>query len=124
MREVTTKSAVVAMLSVALLAASASASVVTDPTGRRITIDREPRRIVSLVPSVTELMYAIGAEDLLVGVTDFCDYPPAARQKPKVGGMLAPSLETLVALKPDLVIATTAGNREETFAQKIGRAHV
>jgi iron complex transport system substrate-binding protein len=66
---------------------------------------------------VTELMYAIGAEDLLVGVTDFCDYPAAARKKPRVGGMLAPSLETLVALKPDIVIATTAGNREETFTR-------
>jgi iron complex transport system substrate-binding protein len=112
-----TKAAVALLLSIALLAASASAWTVIDPTGRRFTIDHQPRRIVSLVPSVTELMYAIGAEDLLVGVTDFCDYPPAARKKPRVGGMLAPSLETMVAMKPDIVIATTAGNREETFTQ-------
>ncbi|HET7875079.1 MAG TPA: helical backbone metal receptor, partial [Methylomirabilota bacterium] len=46
-----------------------------------------------------------------------CDYPPEARQKPRVGGMVAPSLEAVVALTPDLVIATTAGNRQETFAQ-------
>ncbi len=82
-----------------------------------MTIETPPRRIVSLVPSVTELVFALGAQELLVGVTDFCDHPPEARKKPSVGGMLAPSLETLVALKPALVVATTAGNREETFTQ-------
>ena len=69
------------------------------------------------MPSVTEILYSIGAQDRLVGVTDFCDYPAAARQKPRVGGMLAPSLEGMVSLKPDLVVATTAGNRHETFEQ-------
>jgi iron complex transport system substrate-binding protein len=112
-----TKTAIALLLSLAILPAAAGAWSVTDPTGRRITIDHQPRRIVSLVPSVTELLYAIDAEDVLVGVTDFCDYPPAARKKPRVGGMLAPSLETMVALKPDIVMATTAGNREETFTQ-------
>jgi cobalamin transport system substrate-binding protein len=109
--------AVALVLSVLLLPAAAGAGSLTDPTGRRVMIDAAPHRIISLVPSVTELMFAIGAQDLLVGVTDFCDFPPAARQKPSVGGMLAPSLETMVALKPDLVLATTAGNREETFTQ-------
>jgi len=88
---------------------------VRDPTGRVLDLSAPPRRIVSLVPSVTETLYAIGAQERLVGVTDFCDYPPAARQKQSVGGMLAPSLETVVTLKPDLVVATPAGNREETF---------
>src|SRR3989442_14904721 len=74
-------------------------------------------RIVSMVPSVTEVIFALGAEDRLVGRTDFCEYPPAARGKPSVGGMVNPSLEALVALKPDLVIATDEGNREETFQQ-------
>ena len=105
------------LLPVLLLPAAAGGFSVTDQTGRRVTLDAPPRRIVSLVPSVTELVFAIGAQDALVGVTDFCDYPAAARQKPRVGGMVAPSLETLVALKPDLVVATTAGNREETVTQ-------
>ena len=105
------------LLPVLLLPAGAGAFSVTDQTGRLVTLDALPRRIVSLVPSVTELVFAIGAQDTLAGVTDFCDYPAAARQKPRVGGMVAPSLETLVALKPDLVVATTAGNREETFTQ-------
>src|SRR3972149_6407306 len=84
--------------------------------GREVTLAAPPARIVSLVPSVTEILFALGAEDRLVGVTDFCDYPPAARRKPRVGGMLTPSLEVIAALRPDLVVATTEGNREETFA--------
>jgi len=69
------------------------------------------------VPGVTEILFAIGAQDAVVGVTDFCDYPPDARRKARVGDMLAPNLETLVSLKPDLVVATRSGNREETFDQ-------
>ena len=107
----------VALLLVLLLPGIVRALAVTDQTGRPLTLPAAPRRIVSLVPSVTEVLFAIGAQDLLVGVTDFCDYPAAARAKPSVGGMLAPSLETLVRLRPDLVVATTAGNREETFEQ-------
>jgi len=109
-----------ALALVVLAPGGVAAFAVTDQTGRQVTLEAPPRRIVSLVPSVTELIFAIGAQDLLVGVTDFCDYPPAARRKPSVGGMLAPSLETLVALRPDLVVATTAGNREETVTQ-LGR---
>jgi len=100
-----------------LLPGSAWALSVVDQTGRTLTLSAPPRRIVSLVPSVTEVLYAIGAEDLLVGVTDFCDYPPEAKRKPHVGGMLSPNLETLVTLKPDLVVATRSGNTEETFDQ-------
>jgi len=100
-----------------LLPGSAWALSVVDQTGRTLTLSAPPRRIVSLVPSVTEVLYAIGAEDLLVGVTDFCDYPPEAKRKPHVGGMLSPNLETLVTLKPDLVVATRSGNTEDTFDQ-------
>ena len=99
------------------LALPATAFRVRDMLGRGVTLTGPPARIVSLVPSVTEVLYALGAEDRLVGVTDFCDYPPAARQKASVGGMVSPNLEAIVALGPDLVVATTEGNREETFAQ-------
>ena len=88
-----------------------------DMEGRDIVLAAPPQRIVSLVPSATEMIYALGGENRLVGRTDFCDHPPAVRQKASVGGMINPNLETLVTLKPDLVIATTAGNREDTFAQ-------
>lgn len=103
----------------AVLMASPAAGAVTyrDMRGREVTLAAPPRRIVSLVPSVTELIFALGGEGRLAGRTDFCDYPAAARRVPSVGGMLAPSLETIAALRADLVIATSDGNREETFAQ-------
>jgi iron complex transport system substrate-binding protein len=90
---------------------------VTDGTGRVLTLPAPPRRIVSLVPGVTEMLFAIGAQERLVGRTDFCDYPPAARARPSVGGTISPNLELLVALKPDLVVATRAGNSDETRQQ-------
>jgi len=76
-----------------------------------------PRRIVSLVPSVTEILYGLGAEELVAGVTTLCDFPPAAQQKPKVGGIVNPSLEAIASLRPDLVLATTEGNRDSTIQQ-------
>jgi iron complex transport system substrate-binding protein len=106
-----------------LLPSPAPALTLTDQTGREVSLPAPPRRIISLVPSVTEVLFAIAAQDRLAGVTDFCDYPPEARRKPRVGGMLAPNLETILTLKPDLVIATTAGNREETFVQ-LGRLRI
>jgi iron complex transport system substrate-binding protein len=103
---------------IALLAASpAVALTVRDMLGREVVLPGPPARIVSLVPSVTEIVFSLGAQDRLVGRTDFCDYPQAVRTKPSVGGMVNPNLETLVALKPDLVIGTDEGNREETFRQ-------
>jgi len=108
-----------ALAAVALLALAspAHALVLRDMLGREVTLAGPPTRIVSLVPSVTESAFALGGEARIVGVSDFCDWPPAARAKPRVGGMVNPSLETLVALKPDLVVATDEGNREETFVQ-------
>jgi len=95
----------------------ATALTLTDQTGRAVVLPALPGRIISLVPSVTEIVFTVGAQDRLVGVTDFCDYPDDARRKPSVGSMLSPSLELIVALKPDLVVATTSGNRAETFDQ-------
>jgi iron complex transport system substrate-binding protein len=72
-----------------------------------------PKRIISLAPSMTELLFAFGLEDRIVGVTSFCDYPEAAKKKPKIGGMSNPSLEAVVALKPDIVVMTMDGNPKE-----------
>ena len=105
------------ILSLCFLPGIAQALTVVDQTGHAVTLPAAPRRIVSLVPGVTEILFAIGAQDAVVGVTDFCDYPAEARRKARVGDMLAPNLETLVSLKPDLVVATRSGNREETFDQ-------
>ena len=72
------------------------------------------RRIVSLAPSLTETIYALGLQDRLVGDTDYCDYPPDAEKKAKVGGATNPSLERIVTLHPDLVLVTKSLNRLET----------
>jgi len=84
--------------------AHVSAQAYVDDAGRRIYFAKPPTRIVSLAPSITEMLFAMEAGDQLVGVTDFCDYPPEALKKPKVG-YSNPNMESLVALQPDLVVA-------------------
>jgi iron complex transport system substrate-binding protein len=72
-----------------------------------------PKRIITLAPSVTEIVYALGLGENIVAVTTYCDYPEEAKKKPKIGGMSNPSLEAVVALKPDVVVMTTDGNPKE-----------
>jgi iron complex transport system substrate-binding protein len=69
-----------------------------------------PGRIVSLAPNLTEILYDLGVENRIAAVTDYCDYPPGARTKPKIGGFVNPSLEAIVSLRPDLVVMTEDGN--------------
>lgn len=95
-------------------AAAQQLRLVVDETGRRVGVPARVERIVSLAPSITEILFALGLESRLAGVTDWCDFPPAAKSKPSVGQVISPSLEKIAALKPDLVLATTAGNRRET----------
>ena len=78
-----------------------------DDLGRKLYLAKPPDRIVSLAPSVTEMAFALGAGDRLIAVTDFCDYPPEAAHKPKIGGT-RPSLESLVTLKADLILSARA----------------
>jgi iron complex transport system substrate-binding protein len=87
---------------------------VTDEAGRTVRIPQPVRRIVSLAPSLTETVYALGFQDLLVGDTVYCDYPPDAQKKTKVGGGINPSLEEIATLHPDLVLVTKGFNRLET----------
>jgi iron complex transport system substrate-binding protein len=102
-------------LLLALGSVPAHAVVVTDHLGRRVEVPSRPARIVSLAPSLTETLFALGAGDRIAGVTDYCDYPPEARTKTKVGGMINPNIERLVALRPDLTLLTKEGNRRETL---------
>ncbi len=95
-------------------AKTGTARVVTDETGRRVAIPADVKRVVTLAPNLTETIYALGLEERLAGDTDYCDTPPAAKLKPHVGGAQNPSLEAIVALHPDLVLATTSINRIET----------
>ncbi len=82
-----------------------------------------PKRIISLAPNTTEILFALGLGDHIAGVTTFCDYPEEAKAKPKIGGMSNPSLEAVVLLKPDLVVATTDGNPKE-FVERLRALHI
>ena len=94
-----------------------SARTMKDQTGRSVNVPDNPRRLVSLAPNITEIVYALGLADELVGDTDQCDFPFEAKKKPHVGTMLNPSLEKIVALKADLVLGTPSANRRETADQ-------
>ncbi|GAB4535263.1 MAG: ABC transporter substrate-binding protein [Anaerolineae bacterium] len=82
----------------------------TDDLGREVTLSELPQRIVSLAPSNTEILFAVGAGDQVVGVTQYCNYPPAAQEREQIGGFSAKtiSVEKIVALEPDLVLAAGA----------------
>ncbi len=87
---------------------------VTDEVGRTVRVPVNPQRIISLAPSLTETVYALHADDRLVGDTVYCDYPLDAQKKVKVGGVINPNLEQIAALHPDLVLMTKDANRLET----------
>jgi len=76
----------------------------TDDFGRVVDIGKPPQRIVSHVPGITEILFALGLEERVAGVSDFCDYPAEAESKTRVGGFFDPSVEMIVALNPDLVL--------------------
>jgi iron complex transport system substrate-binding protein len=97
--------------------ARVSFRTVQDETGRSVRIPIPVRRVVSLAPSLTESIYALGMQDFLVADTDYCDYPPEAKKKHKVGGATNPSLEEIAVLKPDVVLVTKSLNRLETVQQ-------
>jgi cobalamin transport system substrate-binding protein len=78
---------------------------VVDDLGRTVEIVKLPERIVSLAPSNTEIVYALGLEDKLVGTTDYDDYPEAAKSKPRVANYTTPNLEKVVSVQPDLILA-------------------
>jgi iron complex transport system substrate-binding protein len=100
-----------------LLPLMTSARMVRDQTGRNVNVPDNPQRLLSLAPNITETVYALGLDDELVGDTDNCDFPPQAKNKPHVGTMVNPSLERIVALKPDLVLGTPEANRRDTADQ-------
>ena len=80
-----------------------------DDSGARTTLPAPPHRIVSLIPATTELLFALGAGDRLVGRTSFCDYPAEAARVPDLGNGIEPNVEAVVAAKPDLVLLYRSG---------------
>ncbi|MGB6872524.1 MAG: ABC transporter substrate-binding protein [Dehalococcoidia bacterium] len=100
----------VALLSIALVLTACTAGEQTpvdyvfDDLGRLVAINGTPQRIISLAPSNTEILFALGLGNKVVGVTDYCDYPPEALDKEKVGAYDTPDIEKIVALTPDLIL--------------------
>ncbi|MBE3582362.1 MAG: cobalamin-binding protein [Thermoanaerobacteraceae bacterium] len=93
---------------------------VADDMGREITLKARPERLVSLSPGNTEILFALGLGEKVVGVDDYSDYPPAAAQVPKVGGFSNPNVEKIVALKPDLVLATNMHEQAVRRLEEVG----
>lgn len=88
---------------------------ISDDLGNEISLETLPKRIISLAPNITETLYAIEADSLIVGVTNYCDYPPDAKNKKKVGGMIDPNYEIITSLKPDLILLTIEGNAKQSY---------
>lgn len=104
-----------------LLAGSARAEVaVTDDSGHVVKLAAPAKRIVSLSPHITEVLFAAGAGDRIVGAVEYSDYPPPAKKIPRVGGYSRLDLEAIAALKPDLVVAWESGNAAASVAKLKG----
>ena len=110
------------LLPALLLAATTSAAAttypltLTDDLGRRVILQAEPRRVVSVLPSTTETLCALDLCERLVGVDDYSDFPASVSKLPKVGGLYNPNIEAMVALKPDLVVVSKYGKLAESLA--------
>lgn len=94
-----------------------------DEAGRRVRVPVNVNRIVSLAPNLTEIVYAVGAGNRLVGDTEYCDYPPEAKQVAKVGDTLHPSIERIIALRPQLVLVSTA-SQLEAFTRQLDEQNI
>src|SRR5712692_3581724 len=96
---------------------------VTDEAGRRVRLPQHIDRIVSLAPNLTEIVYAVGAGEQLVGDTEYCDYPAEAKSVAKIGDTLHPSVERIIALKPQIVLVSTA-SQLEAFTKQLDQQKI
>ena len=103
------------------VSSSSATRAVTDEAGRRVVLPQKIDRIISLAPNLTEIVYAVGAGDRLVGDTTYCDYPEPAKSVAKVGDTMTPSVERIIALKPQIVLVSTASQLEAFTNQLSGQ---
>lgn len=96
---------------------------VTDETGRRVRVPARLERIISLAPNLTEIVYAVGAGPRLVGDTTYCDYPAEARLVAKVGDTMNPNIEQIIALRPQLILVSTA-SQLEAFTRQLNERDI
>ncbi|RKE26378.1 iron complex transport system substrate-binding protein [Paraburkholderia sp. BL23I1N1] len=113
---------IVAALCASVLHAHASITV-TDDTGATVTLPAPAQRVISLAPHATELLYAAGGGAKLVGAVSYSDYPPEAKELPRVGDNKALDLERIVALKPDLIVVWRHGNAQRQL-DRLREMHV
>jgi len=85
---------------------------VTDSLGRKVVLERAPQKLVSLSPAVTEILFAIGAGEQVIGVSEYCDYPEEALEKPKMGDFMNPNFEVILEAEPDIIFVA-AGVQED-----------
>lgn len=95
----------------------------TDEAGRKVRVPKQINRIVSLAPNLTEIVYAVGAGNRLVGDTEYCDYPAAAKSVAKIGDTMHPSIERIIALRPQLVLVSTA-SQLEAFTKQLDQQKI
>lgn len=88
-----------------LVASAGQHQTIEDDLGQIHILGKPPQRIISLAPNITEVLFALGLDEEIVGVTRFCNYPPKAKTKNRIGGVIDPDLEKIIHLSPDLVIA-------------------
>lgn len=103
--------------------AEAPTREMTDDLGRRVKVPAQIERAVSLAPNLTEVVFAVGAGDKLVGVTSFCNYPEEAKKIQKIGDTMTPNIESIIALKPQIVLVSTA-SQIETFTKTLERQNI
>ncbi len=102
---------------------SHAAVSVTDDTGATVTLPAPAQRVISLAPHVTELLYAAGGGARVIGAVSYSDYPPEAKQLPRVGDNKALDLERIVALKPDLIVVWRHGNAQRQI-ERLREMHI
>lgn len=95
---------------------------IKDDAGREVKIASEPQRIISLAPANTEILFALGLEDKIVGVTTFCDYPEQAKEKEKIGDFANPNIEKMISLKADIIFA--AGGIQKPIIEEAEKAGI
>lgn len=99
---------------------SPESRLLADDLGNPVPIAGPPTRIVSLAPNITEILFALGLDREIVGVTEYCNVPAAAQVKPRIGGLMNPNIERIVESNPDLVVMSTSGNMRTDYDKLTG----
>lgn len=92
---------------------------ITDSLGREIVISSEPGKIISMSPAITEILFAIGVDNKIAGVTNYCNYPSGAAKKDRIGDFLNPNIEMIVSIEPDIIFV--ADGVQEDFVKQFDK---